>query len=818
MTQDAVLQELNTNAACGLTVKAARSRCKKDRSNTLFSHMSKPEPTFVKLFLREPFVWLFLTVCFLNICFLQFADALISLALFSLCVFLFVLVDFRKRRVSGVVSRSREPLVTVVREENAVAVSAGALVYGDLILLQKGDLVPCDCRLLDADRLQVLTLLWSEDQKPVYQKFPKNATIVYPADSDVEAPYCENMIYGGSVIEKGIALAVVTETGESCFVSLHGKTDFSAELGMQSDCERVASIKRATFWYHLIACVLFIPLTLVAILVCPEGVNALSVLLATSAALLLSSQTLFVLRLETLRSGGLFEAFFGKKNAPCVLFKSRRALERLAEVTDLFLLGNATVTDQKERVLLIANADGVIDPSTSTPGAYDAICEAFLWRRYADNGSFDLDNGKDLVCCDLLTLSGFDRDALAVRMLQCRRVFSSDLLSSYVVKTKSEEFTLHFYKNASCLMRCITYELGSALYSMTDDLRNRLLSLSKQLPLYCERTEFVIKQRGGNTSFVGFVSIGAVAQEGFLKTLSGMRKLGLPPKLFLFGDSEKQHAFADSIGLLAVCQRQKHGALTPCLLSLYDTFVGYSRREVQALLLQLRGEGRKILAIGQDYDSLPLLRSAYLSASYDAVLVRDKKKRRAGELSINRLSNAVRGNTDLLMPDITEGEGGLLSLPCAVKRARNTVLQMRTAFAFLLSSNLFVLLFFIYSTCTELGALSAPMLLTVDLIFSNVLLILLSRMQASDEFLQKPITLAPKRELERMTQRRCMIIASIVFGVAVILALILSLTHVLTRFGHAIFLLCALLLIVTSLFVNVTLRSGLLNPHKLFKK
>ncbi|MFD7502939.1 HAD-IC family P-type ATPase [Streptomyces sp. NPDC059850] len=86
-------------------------------------------------------------------------------------------------------------------------VTAGDLVLGDIITLGPEDVVPADCRVLDADGLEVDESSLTGESLPV----PKNETPVVAAHITQR----RSMLYEGTTISAGRAQAVVVATGPS---------------------------------------------------------------------------------------------------------------------------------------------------------------------------------------------------------------------------------------------------------------------------------------------------------------------------------------------------------------------------------------------------------------------------------------------------------------------------------------------------------------------------------------------------------------------------------------------------------------------------
>ncbi|MCE7000260.1 cation-translocating P-type ATPase [Saccharothrix sp. S26] len=95
----------------------------------------------------------------------------------------------------------------VVRDGRDREVTADELVLGDVVRLAAGDVVPADCRLLDGDGLEADESSVTGESLPV-PKDPAPVVAADPADRS-------SMLYEGTTIAAGEALAVVVATGDA---------------------------------------------------------------------------------------------------------------------------------------------------------------------------------------------------------------------------------------------------------------------------------------------------------------------------------------------------------------------------------------------------------------------------------------------------------------------------------------------------------------------------------------------------------------------------------------------------------------------------
>jgi calcium-translocating P-type ATPase len=95
--------------------------------------------------------------------------------------------------------------VTVLRDRTALRLPAEALVPGDVILVQQGDLVPADCRVIEALGLRVNIATVTGESLPK----PRSAA----PDIEADALRARNILLAGTSVVAGEARAVVYATG-----------------------------------------------------------------------------------------------------------------------------------------------------------------------------------------------------------------------------------------------------------------------------------------------------------------------------------------------------------------------------------------------------------------------------------------------------------------------------------------------------------------------------------------------------------------------------------------------------------------------------
>lgn len=219
---DAVLKTLDTSET-GLSSGEAENRLEKYGKNEL---KEEEKTSAVKLFLSQfkSFLILILIVAALVSAFLgELVDALVILFTVFLAGVLGFVQEYRAEESIKLLKSLTSPEALVVRNGKEVKVLSSLLVPGDILILQAGDRIPADARLLEAQSLKIDESSLTGESVPV----EKSIKILLP---ETPQPDRKNMAYTGTSVTYGRGKAVITATGMS--------TAFGKLAGLLGEIER----------------------------------------------------------------------------------------------------------------------------------------------------------------------------------------------------------------------------------------------------------------------------------------------------------------------------------------------------------------------------------------------------------------------------------------------------------------------------------------------------------------------------------------------------------------------------------------------------
>lgn len=208
-----VLRTLGTDARTGLRAAEAQARLRQHGRNVLAAE--KPVPAWRKLLaqFQDVLVVLLLIAALISagLWWLESGAALPYEALAILAVVLLnaLMGYFQQAKAEQALAALQQMSAAqakVVRDGTQQSIPAAALVPGDIIVVEEGDTIPADARVLQSAALQVAEAALTGESLPV----PKDAAVI-PAEAGLGDR--ANMLFSGTAVTYGHGRAVVTATG-----------------------------------------------------------------------------------------------------------------------------------------------------------------------------------------------------------------------------------------------------------------------------------------------------------------------------------------------------------------------------------------------------------------------------------------------------------------------------------------------------------------------------------------------------------------------------------------------------------------------------
>ncbi|MBQ4603296.1 MAG: calcium-translocating P-type ATPase, PMCA-type [Clostridia bacterium] len=208
-----VLEKLGSEKNGGLTDAEAKRRLEKEGENKL---TEKKKTSLIKKFF-EQFKDFCVIILFVA-CIISFATGVIEgsgdfvepiviLAIVILNAVIGVYQENRAEKAIEALKKMSAPSATVKRSGKIKKIPASQLVKGDIILLESGDMVPADVRLISSNALKVQESALTGESEAC----EKSADVICTQNCPLAE--MKNTLFASTNIIAGNAVAVVTETG-----------------------------------------------------------------------------------------------------------------------------------------------------------------------------------------------------------------------------------------------------------------------------------------------------------------------------------------------------------------------------------------------------------------------------------------------------------------------------------------------------------------------------------------------------------------------------------------------------------------------------
>jgi len=191
----------------GLSISEAEKRIKKYGLNII---TIKGEPLWRKII--APFTNVFMAVLAVAVVVSLIEHAAIDAVIIAIIMATNAIIHYVQHYSTGRILRSlqayRKQTVEVVRGNKIISIESNLLVPGDIVVLSEGEKVPADARVIKATDLRVDESQLTGESEPIAKQ-------TNPLKGSREVYERTNLLFQGSFIVSGEAIAVITSTGNN---------------------------------------------------------------------------------------------------------------------------------------------------------------------------------------------------------------------------------------------------------------------------------------------------------------------------------------------------------------------------------------------------------------------------------------------------------------------------------------------------------------------------------------------------------------------------------------------------------------------------
>jgi Mg2+-importing ATPase len=185
-----------------------------------FNEIKEREVSAIEIFLKQlksPFFYILLIAAVLALFIGEKIDSLLIIIFASLNVILGFSQEYRAHRALSLLKSYFPPDVNVLRNGKEKIIDKKFLVPGDIVILQTGDIVPADLRIIEATNLLVDESILTGESEPVAkisEKLERETNQIFEA---------KNILFSGTAIVSGKAKGIVISIGKETEIGKIGK-------------------------------------------------------------------------------------------------------------------------------------------------------------------------------------------------------------------------------------------------------------------------------------------------------------------------------------------------------------------------------------------------------------------------------------------------------------------------------------------------------------------------------------------------------------------------------------------------------------------
>ena len=338
ISKEDVIKILETKIT-GLDSKEAGKRLEK------YGYNEFPKPrkeTIIEKFfkeLKDPIILLLLLAAIMSFACNEIIDGLAILAIVLIDAIVGIIQEKKAEKSADALQELIQVKAKVLRDDKLEVIDARELTIGDIVLLESGDKVSGDLRIIECRNLLVDESILTGESLPVEKK-----EMIF--EKDVSLANRLNMLYAGTSINTGRAKAVVTEIGKNTEIGSIASSVMETE-----ETKSPLTIRMDKFSHQISIFIIIVAIVIAAILIL-KGQPISAIFLSVVALAVSSMPEGLPLALTMALTVG--STRMAKKN---VIVKKLEAVESLGSCTVIASdkTGTLTVNQQTAKKIVLPN-------------------------------------------------------------------------------------------------------------------------------------------------------------------------------------------------------------------------------------------------------------------------------------------------------------------------------------------------------------------------------------------------------------------------------------------------------------------------------
>lgn len=301
-----VVKALNSDVEHGLKDHEAKSRLVRYGANSLPVHAKKGNLKVLQEQLASPILYILTVAAVLTLVFGEMLEALTIGIVIVITVGIGFFMEHSAVRSLELLRRIGQMECRVIRSGKMQKIPASQVVLGDVLLLNTGDVIAADARLVLTKNLEVKEAMLTGESAPVAKNTESLEQHVAITDQ-------KNTVFKGTIVNRGSGKAIVTATGPETVLGKIQRLGEGTEQRKTPLDKKLNQLSGRLIWMMLVFIVLIVMLGFLrgkdllamietgialAVAAIPEGLPVVVTIALAKGMLKLSKQQVVIKKLE----------------------------------------------------------------------------------------------------------------------------------------------------------------------------------------------------------------------------------------------------------------------------------------------------------------------------------------------------------------------------------------------------------------------------------------------------------------------------------------------------------------------------------------
>jgi Ca2+-transporting ATPase len=393
-----IFDELHS-ASHGLTEEEAKRRLLENGLNKLPEGKVDGIPIIFFRQFQSSLIYILLVASIIIFFIGEVTDSFIILAVLFFNAIVGTFQEGKARNTLNALKKFTETNATILRAGKEMIIPDSEVVFGDIVILQEGEKVPADVRLVSASNLKIDEAVLTGESGSVHK--------ISETEEKENVPLTErkNMAYKGTNVLSGNGRGVVVATGQETVIGKISKqiADINTELPLKANIRSLSSviilatavISAVLFllgmWGGNSAREMFTVVVSLSVSIIPEGLPIVLTLVLATGVWRMSKRNVLIKRLQAVESLGQARIIAVDKTG--TITKNEMVIRKVFVDTKMFDIGGVGYEQAGEVKLNGTVVDAVNHPELLLAGKIASFCasarvsfseEEKIWRVTGD--------------------------------------------------------------------------------------------------------------------------------------------------------------------------------------------------------------------------------------------------------------------------------------------------------------------------------------------------------------------------------------------------------------------------------------------------